>query len=906
MNTLKRAFTAALVCVLLLTMLVVPTLSADFTDSGAIINREAVETLAALNIIKGKEDGSYFDPAATVTRAELTKMICVALNGGKELLMGTAAPTYADTAAHWAASYIEYCTRLGIVSGRGGGLFDPNAAVTGTEAAKMLLVAIGYNAADEGFMGVNWAVSVNIRAALKEFYENLEYLTPSGGLTRDNAAQMVYNAIHADMVEYAYTLVTINGVLTTLAAAKDISPSQTVITDKYKATIRYGVLTDISGGSLSITPDGRAESVTAAYTKVGKDHSALLGQYVKVISRADDEVIGVVAAGENKTVSTAVSAITSDGGRVKFSGVSYPLHNGTSGNITVLADGITIGSKAASYFVNGLSYDEVTFVDNNGDGGYEYAVVTRRTPAKVSYISATELIAGGIAYRYGEHSIESGLVKGDMVTVTVNLFAKQSYISKIEPITGTINAYRDLTNDEYRIGDVWYHANGTLTGMTLGDTAQLFAVNGVIFYAKRVDPTTLADIVMVLAVDSPTALVRRAKLLMPNGTNQIVTIDRDSVDAVIPAPGALYTYTETNYGCKFKTAAAAGNNAYTAAPVAAAIGGSVGTIGGTAILDTAVIFVWDAATSNGKVITGKQLKTLPLDTAVSAFGIGAYSASVGGLSRITMAALSVGTDGVLPSVGDPAEQYALIVDSAYQISADTITYKLWDGKSVVTVKEENTGVMAARTQISLIRYSAITDGVIRDAAAAGESRGAVIGMIDNEVSFDGSNMKRLTAETMYLYYDSGADSAGDIGKSSGTLSRADEIEGVYLENVKYVLDGSDVAFLLIDVNNKLSDATTYAAALTDASGNTTVTFRDVYGSPIASGASLSAGAMVNVTITATAAASVEVVFSGARCCPSGLGSAYTSGDDIIMDTGDVITMTFVVSGTASIVIQAAA
>jgi hypothetical protein len=187
-----------------------------------------------LNIIHGKEDGSYFDPEGTVTRAELAKMICAALGGGTEPVLGDLPTSYPDTASHWAARYIEYCTVLGIVSGRGNGLFDPNAAVTGTEAAKMLLTAIGYSAAEEGYTGGAWAIAVNIRAGEKHLYAGLEHIVPSAPLTRDSAARMVCNALETGMVEYTYQLAIVNGVPVTVAKAKEIVPLRTILSHCYQ------------------------------------------------------------------------------------------------------------------------------------------------------------------------------------------------------------------------------------------------------------------------------------------------------------------------------------------------------------------------------------------------------------------------------------------------------------------------------------------------------------------------------------------------------------------------------------------------------------------------------------------------------------------------------------------------
>ncbi|MFQ9410814.1 MAG: S-layer homology domain-containing protein [Evtepia gabavorous] len=47
--------------------------------------------------------------------------------------------------------YIESCVAQGIVSGVGGGRFSPAGNLTGSQLAKMLLVALGYDADIEGY-----------------------------------------------------------------------------------------------------------------------------------------------------------------------------------------------------------------------------------------------------------------------------------------------------------------------------------------------------------------------------------------------------------------------------------------------------------------------------------------------------------------------------------------------------------------------------------------------------------------------------------------------------------------------------------------------------------------------------------------------------------------------------------
>lgn len=176
--------------------------ASDFTDADEIVNKDAVSTMTALGIINGKEDGSYFDPTGNVTRAEMAKMLCVAINGGVDPVLGVKdTPTFTDIKGTWAESYIEYCAANGIIAGRGNNKFDPTGTVSATEAAKMLLGVLGYSAEKSGLVGNDWAINTNVLANQNGLYKKLSNLNANTLLTRDNAAQMIYNALDANMVE---------------------------------------------------------------------------------------------------------------------------------------------------------------------------------------------------------------------------------------------------------------------------------------------------------------------------------------------------------------------------------------------------------------------------------------------------------------------------------------------------------------------------------------------------------------------------------------------------------------------------------------------------------------------------------------------------------------------------------
>ena len=204
----KASFCARVLAVLLVAVAAInlSVAAAEFTDAGDIQQVEAVETLVELGVLNGKEDGS-FDPQGPVTRAEMCKIVTALLNGGKiPRFEDPDHPrtifAYPDISGHWARYLIDYCHALEIISGRPNGNFDPDGTVTGREAAKMLLVTLGYSADQEGYTGTNWASAVDQRAEALGLYKGQDLETLDEPLDREDTAFMVYQALQAEMVNY--------------------------------------------------------------------------------------------------------------------------------------------------------------------------------------------------------------------------------------------------------------------------------------------------------------------------------------------------------------------------------------------------------------------------------------------------------------------------------------------------------------------------------------------------------------------------------------------------------------------------------------------------------------------------------------------------------------------------------
>ena len=175
---------------------------AAYKDEAAISYDEAVAVLSAVGILNGYED-STFKPTQTISREEMAKMIAVLANAGDDVsTLYASASTFADVpASKWSASYVAYCAKTGIVAGRSASTFDPAGKVTGLETAKMLLVTLGFDANEQGYVGADWKVNVlrdaKVMGLLNNFAADYDV---DAALTREEAAQMMLNALQAPCV----------------------------------------------------------------------------------------------------------------------------------------------------------------------------------------------------------------------------------------------------------------------------------------------------------------------------------------------------------------------------------------------------------------------------------------------------------------------------------------------------------------------------------------------------------------------------------------------------------------------------------------------------------------------------------------------------------------------------------
>ena len=219
---MKKFLSLVLALVMTMSLVTVSAGAKDFSDDGSITYKEAVDVISGIGVVDGYSGGD-FKPTEVLTRGAAAKIIC-------NLILGPTTASYlsADTApfkdvpvTNVFAGYITYCSQQGIINGYADGTFRPTATLSGNAFMKMLLGALGYDSAIEGYTGANWTVAVIKQAAGIGLDDGNDEFVGSKAVTREEAALYAFNMLQATMVEYdAKTSVDINGATVTIAGDK--------------------------------------------------------------------------------------------------------------------------------------------------------------------------------------------------------------------------------------------------------------------------------------------------------------------------------------------------------------------------------------------------------------------------------------------------------------------------------------------------------------------------------------------------------------------------------------------------------------------------------------------------------------------------------------------------------------
>ena len=194
MRNLKRALSLGITAAMISGLMVMGSSAASYADVTSEDNQEAIEVLQAVGIMVGDENGD-FNPDQKVTRNEMAVVMCNLMDYTVASYKGTSPFTDVPT---WAEPYVAACYTNGITSGISATTYGGSDTVTTGQAALMLEKALGYFQYQADF-GSDWLVEATKQGSLAGLFDGVD-TGATEALSRNDVAQMVLNALEADMV----------------------------------------------------------------------------------------------------------------------------------------------------------------------------------------------------------------------------------------------------------------------------------------------------------------------------------------------------------------------------------------------------------------------------------------------------------------------------------------------------------------------------------------------------------------------------------------------------------------------------------------------------------------------------------------------------------------------------------
>ena len=725
---------------------------AAFTDQADIkVDSDVVDTLVSLGVVNGYTDGS-FKPNDTVTRAEMAKMIYVLRTGNSDAsAYNDDYSTFADIKGHWARGYVKYCQSLGIIAGQSATKFAPDQTVTAQEAAKMLLVTLGYDAKKAGLVGTTWASKTNALADENGLLEDVN-TSFTGPCPRQYAAQLIYNAIDAPTVVWrddAYTTNNYgNGDNPTIGEKyMGLHSVEGILTyfqkedgkDTYNATVEN--ITKKDGTALS----GKNIIDEQNFSKIAKDFYSLKNQKVKVLYKETDKVYGIFALTDSNTVLTGVVGdFGEDGGKLKYDGKKYSLATKSAVYVNdedaKATDVATWADKAEGIK---KAYD-ATAISNDDSGKISRLDVAAFAVAQVTYVGSdyinvsykannnangnpkfdTKLEADDVTY-------PSDIKKDDYVAVTagVNTADGNVGVTKLDVVTGKITTTKKTPSDDgYKItidGNTYENAGASknVTDLKLNATVAIVVKGGYFLYVDDANAEAKDIGMMTELYKEGNRFV--ATVVKADGSSEKMTLKKtegyyvngekatpatfDSADGTGVAP-KLVSYSKSGDEYKIKlldsSKEKAGYDVYTTSADTTVKNKRFTSGSVSAIEDNATVFV-RYKTDSYKVVTGKDLKNWKDTVHFDAYILADTSNSVN-YAKVVLADLGIKG---MAGGSDVNYGYVYTVESGLTNAEDeyTVIYA-WNGTETVELWTDDDVTVATS---NVVEYS--VDGTVETA-----------------------------------------------------------------------------------------------------------------------------------------------------------------------------------------------
>ena len=559
----------ALVLALVMSMSLVTISNAAYSDKADIDLKEAVDVLSAVGVFEGS-DGK-FDPKANLTREQAAKLVAYLQLSQKSADALVGGNKFTDVAANrWSAGYVDYCATTGVVAGVGNGQFNPTGSLTALQFGKMLLVCLGYDATTENLTGADWQINTSKLMASAKLLKGLDSVKANDVITREQAAQMMLNAIKAPTVEYDTkgSTITIGGTVIGIGGSKATYVTATVAEDKSVTNIGKTQLTNSSAYTVEL-----GEKLFSNL-KLSSDTDAFERPVTVWTLKA--EKIGSYANTPDLTYTAEVKlgTIYSDLGTSKklvYSNDDVDVAHGEENVFAYYADGTINASLGKGDIAKGndqkvggngvlieVYYDDVAntakVVEINTYGG-EVTSARAKTASKDANVTVTPLNAGkGGNYETEDFKVDD-IVAYNYSTKTGDAGVKN--VVAAEKVTGELTGY--TAGKSVVVGGTTYKFNkaasidtSALAGAIDNDVTLALDKYGYVLNVNT-DATSTNYAVVLKYQDKGSFDDAKAELLFTDGTTKTVEL-KDNVDkkgattGTDVEKGAIVSYTITNKG----------------------------------------------------------------------------------------------------------------------------------------------------------------------------------------------------------------------------------------------------------------------------------------------------------------------------------------------------------------------
>lgn len=352
---------------------------------------------------------------------------------------------------------------------------------------------------------------------MKGLYEDITRIDPNAPMTRDNAAQMVWNALNATMVKYEG----LGGQWTTVHDRIDWIDNNgnpvTLLGTKFNSANAEGILTNVSYNSTkkeytyTIAPlDDLASEATQFKSKT--DFSDLLGLNVKVVYKknADKEVFGIVAKDSKILATGAIADIEYyNENTVKINDVSYKVDSAMSKTDKLKDLNAYAKNQMDTASDVDTAKDAYTFkaIDVDGDNKIDYVTFMPFTVGQVDYAGNTNINIdvedadgtekGTKSFKVEDNNFYDGIAEEDYVVIYASKNTPYSgdNIEAMEVVRGTVDS-KSADETKYYIDGVAYE-NLSDDTLVVGNEYAFYVVGSNMYFFDTDAVPTLKDVVVV-------------------------------------------------------------------------------------------------------------------------------------------------------------------------------------------------------------------------------------------------------------------------------------------------------------------------------------------------------------------------------------------------------------------------